>query len=149
MDALTNQWTKMLDSYYAKSPALPVNIKELLVSFAPWAALIGGIFSVLFGVAGFGVLTALSPFATAAGAGSYALFGIISSILLLAQGVLLLLAFSPLKVKRARGWNLWFWVLVLGVLSSVVSLRIFGIVEAIIGALIGYYFLYQVKSYYK
>lgn len=149
MDAQTKQWTKMLDESYAKLPVLPKGANDFIVSIAPWLALIFGALSLLSGVAGFGLLTVLSPFATVAGAGGYAVAGLVASVILLAQGVLMLLAFSPLKARKVRGWNLWFWVLVLSVLSSVVSLRVFGVVEAVIGALIGYYFLYQVKSYYK
>lgn len=149
MDAQVKQWTKMLDDYYAKLPPLPKGASDFIVSVAPWLALIFGVLSVLTGIAGFGVLAVLSPFATVAGAGVYAVTGLVASLVLLVEGVVMLLAFSPLKGRHVRGWNLMFLSLVLSVLSSVVSLRVFGVVESIIGALIGYYFLYQIRSYYK
>lgn len=149
MNAQTKQWTKMLDENFAKLPSLPKGVTDFIVSINPWLSLVFGILSVLAGIAGFGLLTALSPVAAVAGAGGYAVAGIVASVILLAEGVLMLLAFGPLKRKDVKGWNLMFWVLVLSVLSSVVSLRVFGIVQALIGALIGYYFLYQVKPHYK
>jgi hypothetical protein len=149
MDAQVKQWTKMLDQSYAKLPVLPKGASDFIVSVAPWLALIFGLLSILTGVAGFGFLAVLSPFAAVAGAGGYAVMGLVASLILLIEGVVMLLAFSPLKGRHVRGWNLLFWVLVLSVLSSIVSLRVFSIVEAIIGALIGYYFLYEVRNYYK
>ena len=147
-----SQLTKTLDEYYAKSPALPANVKETLVSFAPWLALIAGVLALLSGVSLFGLLglaTSVMPYAVAAGVGGFAITAILSLLVLLVTGVIYLLAFSPLKGKKVKGWNLMFYAMLLYVLSSVVTLRPFGIVESLVGFLIGYYFLYQVKSYYK
>ena len=149
MEAQTKQWTKMLDESYAKLPVLPKGVNDFIVSVAPWLALILGILAILAGVAAFGFLSFLSPYAAMAGAGQYAVTGLLASLVLLVQGVIELLAFPSLKSRKVRGWNLLFWSLVLSVVSSLLSLRVFGVVEAIIGALIGYYFLYQVRTYYK
>ena len=147
-----HQLTKTLDEYYAKAPVLPTNAKELLVSFAPWLTLIAGVLALLSGVSLFGLLglaTSIAPYAVAAGFGGYAIPAIVSLLVVLVTGVIYLLAFAPLKAKKVKGWNLLLYAMLLYVLSSVVRLSVFGIVEAIIGFLIGYYFLYQVKSYYK
>ncbi|KKP80802.1 MAG: hypothetical protein UR81_C0016G0015 [Candidatus Levybacteria bacterium GW2011_GWB1_35_5] len=149
MDAQTKQWTKALDDSYAKLPALPKGATDFIVNIAPWLSLIFGVLSILVGVSAFGFLAVLSPFAAVAGAGAYAITGLLSSLVLLVQGVIMIVAFPSLKKRGQRGWNLLFWSLILSVVSSVLSLNVFGVVQSVVGALIGYYFLYQIKSYYK
>lgn len=149
MDAQTKQWTKALDDSYAKLPALPKGATDFIVNIAPWLSLIFGVLSILVGVSAFGFLAVLSPFAAVAGAGAYAITGLLSSLVLLVQGVIMIVAFPSLKKRGQRGWNLLFWSLILSVVSSVLSLNVFGVVQSVVGALIGYYFLYQMKSYYK
>ena len=144
-----NQLTKTLDKNYAKLPALPKGVNEFIVSVAPWLALIFGVLAIVSGLAAFGLLTALSPFAFVAGAGRYAFTGLLAAVVLLVQGAVELLAFPGLKARKVKGWNLMFYSLLLSVVSSVVSLSVSGIVGSLVGVLIGYYFLYQVKSYYK
>ena len=149
MDAQTKQWTKALDDSYAKLPVLPRGATDFIVNVAPWLSLIFGVLSILVGVSAFGFLAVLSPFAAVAGAGAYAITGLLSSLVLLVQGVIMIVAFPSLKKRGQRGWNLMFWSLVLSIVSSVLSLSVFGIIQSVVGALIGYYFLYQIKSYYK
>jgi hypothetical protein len=148
LDTYAKQIAKPLEDVYAKVPALPSNIRELLVTIAPWLSLIFGILMVLTGVGGLGVLTALSPFA-AMYAGGLSVFFLVSSVVVIVQGVIMLLAFSPLKRRVLRGWNLLLWSEVLAVLSSVVSLRVGSVVWALVGAAISFYFLFQMRSYYK
>lgn len=144
-----HQLAKALDPYYAKVPALPKGVNDFIVSIAPWLALIFGVLAILSGVAAFGFLSAFSGLAMAAGVGGYALTAILASVVLLAQGVIDLLAFSPLKARKQRGWDLMFLGVVLSVVSSVVSLHVGSVIGGLIGGAISYYFLYQVKSYYK
>lgn len=149
MDAQTKNLTKFLDVYYAKLPALPKGATEFIVSIAPWLALVFGVLAILSGIAAFGFLSVLSPFAAVAGATQYAFTGLLAALVLVVQGAVELLAFPSLKSRKVRGWNLMFLSLLLMVVSSVFYLSVFGVVQSLIGLLIGYYFLYQVKSYYK
>ena len=84
-----------------------------------------------------------------AGAGSFAIMWLIAAAFLLVGGIMELVAISPLKARKEKGWNLLFYALILNALSSIIRFNVSDIVSAIIGFLIGYYFLYQVKSYYK
>jgi len=140
---------KTLDETYAKVPALPRKWTDLIVNFAPWLALIGGILLVVGAVSLFGLGSFLSPFAMMAGAGGFAVMWIVAAVLLLVAGVIEFLAFAPLKARKEKGWNLMFYALLLDVLSSVVRLSVSEVISAVLAFLIGYYFLYQVKSYYK
>ena len=123
---------------------------------APWVAVILGVLSVLgFAVSllGFGALGVLAPLSGTA-AVSLAGFGLVTTVLGLASGVLLLLAFRPLQKRALRGWNFMFWVLVLGLVSTVVGNTLFyfsvvGLAFAAVWFVIELYFLFQVKSYYK
>jgi hypothetical protein len=140
---------KTLDETYAKVPALPRKWTDLIVNFAPWLALIGGILLVVGAVSLFGLGSFLSPFAMMAGSGGFAVMWIVAAVLLLVAGVIEFLAFAPLKARKEKGWNLMFYALLLDVLSSVVRLSVSEVISAVLAFLIGYYFLYQVKSYYK
>lgn len=144
-----HQLAKALDGYYVKLPVLPKGVNEFLVSVAPWLALVFGVLSIVSGLGAFGILTAFAPVAVVAGAGQYAFTGVITAVVLLAQGGIQLLAFPSLKVRKVKGWNLLYYCLLLSLLSAVVGLNVSGLAGAVVGFLIGYYFLYQIKSYYK
>lgn len=146
MDAQTKQLAKPLENIFAKAPALPASAREVLVQFAPWISLVFGVLLVLVSLGGLGVGSALAPFAMYAGVGGNATFLLVASIVGIVQGVVMVLAFSPLKKRATAGWNWWFWAEVLSVVSAVVS---FNLVGAVINALVGFYLLFQVRSYYK
>ncbi len=147
-----NQLTKTLDGYYTKSPVLPSNVKEILVSVAPWVTLIAGVFALLSGLSLFGLLglatSVAGPYMAAAGVGGFAVTAILSLLVLLVTGVIYLFAFSPLKGRKVKGWNYMLYAMLLYVLSAVVRLNVFDVIWSLVGFAVGYYFLYQVKSYY-
>ncbi len=159
MKALDSQLApllKFLDGYYAKSPALPKGGKDFLVAAAPWLALLGALFALF---AAYGVYQLMTwtnavvnnPYfqAYAPGSGGFSLWLILSIVVLLIWAVFYFLAFSPLRAKKTKGWYLILYGMLLNVLNAVVTLSIISVVFSIIGFLIGYYFLYQVKSYYS
>lgn len=156
MDEQTRQLVKPLEQYYAKAPSLPANVKDFIVMVAPWVSVILGVLSVLafaFALLGLGALRTLSPLYSAAGV-SLTGAGLITAVLGLISGVLMLLAFRPLQRRSIRGWNLLFWVLVVGLVSTVATSSILyfsvvGLIWAVVWFLIELYFLFQVKSYYK
>lgn len=135
----------LTESWFAKAPALPQNAREILVRFAPVIALIFGILSIIIGISGFGLMTAFLPFAFLGGASGYG-SGYIAAIVLLVTGVMMLAAYPGLKSRKISGWNLLFWVEIINLVYNLVILNILG---AIVGALISFYLLFQVKSYYK
>lgn len=149
---------KILDENYAKAPALPKQWTDLIVNFAPWLALLGGVLGLLFGVLGllaslslFGLVAAVAPLGVygATYGPQYIFAAVVGALILLVTGVLSLLAYPSLKARKERGWNLLFYILVLGIVSSIATLNIFSVVMALIFGAIEYYFLYQIKAYYK
>jgi hypothetical protein len=132
---------KTLEDFFAKAPALPANIREIIVKITPWLALVFGILGVLGGIGALG----LSPMASVAGVDA-SFMVLLAGIFSIIGSALMLVAFPKLKEHKMDGWKLLFLSQVVGVISSVVSGAILG---AVIGGLIGFYFLYQIKSYYK
>lgn len=136
---------------FAKFPHLPVHIRQTLAGFAPWLALIGGILGLLsFVPALFSLLfvSAALPFAPMMG-GWYPMI-IISLICTGISSVLSLLAFKPLSTRRKQGWNLLFYSTTVNAAAAILSL-IFGsgAIGGIIGAVIGYWLLFEVRELYR
>lgn len=131
--------------WFAKLPNLPANIREVLVKITPWVALIFGALGVIAGVLGLGLLTFLAPLMVVAGAFNSAGSGLIASVLLLISSALFLAAFPGTNKRKAGGWNLLFWSEVVALVSSVLAFSLGGIV----GNLIGFYLIFQIRTYYK
>lgn len=137
-----------LEPYFEKAPALPKNGKDALVKYLPYIALVFGIIGILGAIGGISALTVTSPLAVLGGAEGISAYGggFISALFWGASSVLLLAAFPGLKATKLKGWNLLFWSEVISIVGSLVS---FQFLSAILGALIGFWLLFQVKSYYK
>lgn len=144
----TKSFIDPMEDFFKKAPDIPTNGKEALVKITPWLALIFGVLGVLGGLAGIGLLTAFSPLAALGGASEVASYGggVVAAWVWLASSVLLLAAYPGTKARKLSGWNLLFWSEVLNIVGSLIA---GSIVSAIIGGLIGFYLLFQIKSYYK
>ncbi len=140
------KYIKMMEEWFSKLPVLPVNIKEVLVKIAPWFALIFGILGVLGSIAATGLVAALSPVVLVGGGVGAVTGGIVGMVLALVASVFTLMAYPGLKNRKVAGWNWSFYSQLVSVVSSVVALNLVG---AVVGALIGFYLLFQIKSYYK
>jgi hypothetical protein len=138
------------DLLVKKAPfQLPKSVKDILVSLAPWLALIGGILGVLGALAIFGLGSVFGPLALYGGvayAGTYYTTFLISSIVLGVSGVIDLLAFPGLQKRSIKGWRLLFYGELIWAVATLVK---FDLVGLIIGGLIGFYLLFQVREYYK
>jgi hypothetical protein len=157
---------KFLDGYFAKAPALPTGGKDFLVSVAPWLAVVFGVLGLIFGVMGLFAILGVAALGMGAvgvsgaygmpAAGAYAanvagfsILAIVAIAFALLGSLLQVLAFPGLKARKVKGWNLMLYVFLLSVVSSVLTLQVFAIAWAVVWFLVSYYFLYQVKSYYK
>ena len=145
MDKTTsNSIVGVMEGFFKQLPALPAGAVDTLFKIAPWIAIIFGILGVLSGLAGFGILTAFAPFAVAGGVSGYGL-GFIAAIGLIVSSLLMLAAYPGLKAGKMNGWTLLFWSEVVSVVSSLIGFN----VGSVIGALIGFYLLFQIKPKYK
>ena len=72
---------------------------------------------------------------------------------LVAEAIIMLMAFKPLQAKLKRGWDLIFLSALLNVAYAVVTLFIDGrgagtFVMQLIGSAVGFYFLFQIRELY-
>ncbi|MCL4418940.1 hypothetical protein M1146_02430 [Patescibacteria group bacterium] len=138
-----------LNEYFGKkAPALPQNIKEIIVKIAPYLVIISLIFTipailVLFGLGS--LATMLAPLGGARSVAGVPTMWI--GIILLIPAVLLeIMAVPGLFSKKIAAWRYMYWAQLISIISSLVQLYIVG---AILSAVIGFYILFQVKSLYK
>lgn len=142
------QLEDVLDLYLVKkAPALPANIKQVIVNFAPWLIIIGIIFSIpaVFALFGLGSMMSALPYGYAMGA-RFGLPYFLSIAFLVVIVVLEIMALPGLFSRSAKGWRFIFYSVLVSAVSSLVSFNLFGLV---IGTLISLYLLFQVKEYYK
>ena len=137
---------KEIGGIFANFPAFPDNVKELLVQIAPWGALIiavlGGL-SVLSLIGLGSLLTATSVGVDAYGS-TWQMW--ISILALGLMAILAVLAFSPLRNRQRKGWNYLYYIELVSIVSSIVTLSFF---SAIIGFLIGFWVLFQTREKYS
>jgi len=134
-----------VEKLYEKLPSLPKGVKEFAVAVAPWLAIIFGILGILGSLAAFGLSTVASPFIALGGGVGLATNLIIATILGLVESVLMIVAFPSLLKRKYFGWTMLFWAQLLAVVVGVVTLSVYSVVLS----LIWFYFVFQVKSYYK
>lgn len=142
------QFESFLEIYFLKkAPALPKGGKEFIVKFAPWLIVLGLIISIPSLVTLFGVSTMISanPYGSvvAASLGPSYYISIAFAVIII---VMEIIALPGLFARSKKGWNFIFYTSILSSISSLISLNLAGL---IIGALISFYLLFQVKSYYK
>ncbi len=140
-----------LDLYLVKKApvALPDNIKEIIVTLAPWIAIIMMVVAipgVLF-VLGLGAV--IAPFTAFLGPGYAMTYGVNYTIAMLVTAVAIvleLLAIPGLFKRSRKAWNLVFYATLVSTVSGIIS---GGLIGTLVGTIIGLYFLFQVKEYYK
>lgn len=142
-----NGLEQTLDLYFAKkAPALPKGGKEFIVKVAPWLVIIGCVISLpgiltLFGIGSEASNVMMHTVGYGLGPVYY-----VSIILLIGVIVLELLALPGLFNRKKAGWNYVFYATLVSLLSNLIVLNLLGFV---VGALISFYFLFQVREYYK
>lgn len=139
-----NKLDQQLEQYLVKrAPALPQDIVKLLVTLAPWFALITVIFGIPAIVAAFGVTAFVTPFAIVAGArtGSFWFYWLLSLVQIGLSG----LAIKPLFARAMRGWQLMFYSQLLSLVSSLFHFNVLNLALTVLS----FYLLYQMKKSYK
>ncbi|MBI2420940.1 MAG: hypothetical protein HYV38_02560 [Candidatus Levybacteria bacterium] len=142
-----DQIVKPLENLYAKAPALPVGAREFIVSVTPWLSLIFGVLTVLASLSAFGISAISSPLLALGGTSPVMLMLI--AVFGLVEGVLMVVAFPSLRKKLLKGWNLIFLVELISIVDSIFSFNPAAFIVDLIVAAIVFYFLFQIKPYYK
>lgn len=134
----------MVGEYFGKLPSLPKNAQSSIAGITPWLALIFGILGVATALVGLGVFTFLAPLALLTGVRNTG-SGFIIVILGLISSALLLAAFPGTQKRQEKGWKFIYYSQVVSLVADVVTLSLGGVLFS----LIGFYFLYQIREYFK
>lgn len=144
-----NSLISQLNLYFGeKAPALPANIKELIVKFGPYLIIISLIFVAM------AILAVLPLIFTSMGlvnmmGGYYPLYSpfyVWASLLFgIAAGILQLMALPGLFKRSMKSWTLLFYGLLVSLVGMLVHMDL---VSFVIAGLIGFYILFQIRSYY-
>lgn len=134
--------------FHKKAPALPQNVKEIFVKIAPYLAIVSVIVAIpgiLVALGLSGIVTVIAPF------GGYETMSQVPtmwlSILLLIPAIILeAMAVPGLFTKKMQGWKYMFFAQLVSIVSNLVALNISG---ALIGGIISFYILFQIKGLYK
>lgn len=140
------QLESTLELYFGKkAPAMPENVKESLVKYGPYltAILMFMALPIILGLLGLGA--ALSPFAYMGGY-RFGLGFTFNSLFTVAILVMQGLALPALFKRQKSGWNFMYYVALLQVVENLLR---FDLGALVIGSLISFYILFQIKSYYK
>jgi len=164
--ALLKQAENSLSNVFKGAPPLSDNAKNSLVRAWPWIALIFGILQVLAAWSLWGVTRFVDRAADIANIYSVAYNGrpvysatdkfaiYLGLLVLLVDGVILLMAYAPLKARSRRGWDLLFLGSLINVVYGIVAVfepqrGIGSLVFSLIGSAIGFYLLFQVREKYS
>ncbi|HEY1085715.1 MAG TPA: hypothetical protein VGE34_03240 [Candidatus Saccharimonadales bacterium] len=157
---------KALDDLFHKTikVELPENIKKWIADNAWWIVLVGGILSLLSAFSVWQAATATSRLldyanqlsASVGVASTSQNIGIVTYVAIagiVAQAVMMLLAFQQLKEYKKSGWNLMFYTsyisLAIGVVYVFSSLYgVASLIGSLVGVFIGWFFLFQVRKYF-
>jgi hypothetical protein len=145
----TKQIVAKIEPNFKKFPHLPKKIFNVLVQIAPWLALIGGILGVLGGLSS--VLGANMVFWAARAAGYNPLYFQLMAVLGIVSSVLAILAFNPLKNRLMMGWYYLFWMAGITIVSDVIGVIAYPstLIGSLIGLVIQFYILFELKPAYK
>lgn len=145
---MMGQLEALLDEYMVKKApfTLPKEVKEFIAKVSPYLIIILALMAVPAILAAIGISAVFAPIAML---GGYA-WGFGAIISLIASGIAIVMEIMavPGLFKRTKAsWKLVFYASIVSLIGGVLSLH--GIFGAIIGAIIGWYILFQVKELYK
>ena len=125
-------------------PAIPDNIKEILVKIAPWFAAISMFMLLPLIFAALGISAVALPFSYLGGMRmgfGYTIQLIFSVVLIGIQ----IMAIPGLFKRKASAWRLMFYSTLISLVQQLLS---FDVVGVVVGGAISFYILVQVKSKY-
>ncbi len=126
-------------------PAIPDNIKEILVKIAPWFAAISMFMLLPLIFAALGISAVALPFSYLGGMRmgfGYTIQLIFSVVLIGIQ----IMAIPGLFKRKASAWRLMFYSTLISLVQQLLS---FDVVGVVVGGAISFYILFQVKEKYN
>ncbi len=141
-----NRLIGILDQFFVeKAPfQLPNGVREAIVRYAPWIAVVLLVLSLPALLLAFGVGAALLPMAAAAGAQHTGGFGLTAIVVIVELG-LDIAALPGLFARRMHGWRLIFYARLIAIVDSLLH---GALIMAVVGGLISLYILFQIRALY-
>lgn len=146
MWAMLSQLEVSLNDFFLKKfpLQLPKGARNFIVWVVPYLTILGVVLSIPAILALLGISALFAP-ALLIG-GGWTLWGIVSLVAIIATAIIQAFAIPGLFAKKKSGWDKLFWVSLIGIVSSLISGNLVGV---IIGTAINWFFLFQIRSYYK
>lgn len=144
-------WDKLENFLYTylhtKAPFhLPANIKELIVKYGPWLALVLIILALPLVLLALGLSVLIAPFMamyrTVHNTADFYISQLLSLVAIIIEGM----AISGLFARSLKAWRLIYYA---ALLNAVAGIIVGNVIGALIGAVISLYILFEIKEYYK
>lgn len=132
----------LFEKIYSKLPSLSSDLKTFIVRIIPFFTIVFGLLITIASVMDFLGSAVISSFTL--GGPQIIQQLLIRSVLGIAQGIIMIFAYPPLKAHQQRGWRLLFWSQILWIIAAVVSFN-----PAVILGFLILYPLFQVKNHYR
>ncbi len=147
-----SQLEGILDEYMVqKAPfTLPKEVKEFIVNVSPYLIIVFAVMALPLILAALGITAIFSPFAMMGGYGYGFAWGygaIVGLVVAVVTIIMEIVAVPGLFKRSEAAWRLLFYVSIVTLIGNILSLS--GIISGIIGAVIGWYILFQVKELYN
>lgn len=141
------QLEALLDEYMiTKAPfAIPMAGKEIIVKISPYLVIISAVILVPAILAALGLSAVMAPVAMMGGS-VWGVKAILSLLVSVASLAVELMAVPGLFKRTKASWRLVFYATLISLVGSLLTMNIIG---GLIGAIIGWYILFQVKDMYK
>jgi hypothetical protein len=165
MSALQSLETSLDDIFVKNAPALPANIKKIIVEYLHYINLIVGVLTLLVAWGLYNaantvnsVVNSFNNLSVAYGgtkiATSHFTATVWAAIAVLAiEAVIYIAAFPGTRDRKKSGWDLLFYALLINIVYGIVAVftdygGVGRLVGSLIGSAIGFYFLFQIRASY-
>lgn len=165
MDSIVKPIENALAPLFKQLPPLPVKAKQMLVKYWPIIAIVLGVMQLVavlslwrLGHAASNLVSYANQLSIATGGSpvtpDLGFFYWLSLAVLFLDGVLLLMAYAPLKAHKKSGWDLLFLASLVNVAYGLLLMfdpyygGFMNFLSSLVGSLIGWYFLFQIRELY-
>lgn len=154
----------LYETLVVKAPyQLPTAAKDWIVKFGPWITLVLGVLLVFTVIPAIMAAIAVTSYTTsvmggiygAAVAASVGPMFYLALVVLALQLVIMFMSVPMLLKQQRKGWMLVFYSSIVSLVYSVLNTFSYGffnfgsLLMGLVGAAIGLYFIFQIRSYYK
>ena len=165
---LINKIENMIEGWLKPLPHIPAKWTKMIADNLWWIVGIGIVLSGIGVIASIGGIYTAAVFMGRASTyfgyyadsfytGWWVAAAVVSLLVLIANVVLMGMAFNPLKAMHKKGWDLLFYMFLIMVAARIVGVvlnfsvySLFAdVVVALLGIAVGVYLLFEIKSYFK